>query len=211
MRAVPDRDRWLALGLLAATLAVGYLLLVHPWWTVPMRQVSSSIETLQQRELQARMQLQQRDTVEQRLLAARALEAQAPVFLPEKSVELASAGLVQRLDAVVSQVDPGGRACAISNRSPTASRAAEGRFERVTVRVRMRCGNAQTAEVLHILEGGTPLLFVDNLNIMALGRYTARSRLPQANEGGVDVEFELYGFLQPRPASVSTPGVADAG
>ena len=37
MRAVPDRDRWLALGLLAAVLVVAYFVLVHPWWTVPMR------------------------------------------------------------------------------------------------------------------------------------------------------------------------------
>ena len=30
-----DRDRWLALGLLLAALALAYLVLVHPWWTAP--------------------------------------------------------------------------------------------------------------------------------------------------------------------------------
>ena len=31
-----DRDRWFALGLLLAALALAYFVLLHPWWTVPM-------------------------------------------------------------------------------------------------------------------------------------------------------------------------------
>ena len=39
MRGIPDRDRWLALAILAGVLAVAYLVLVHPWWTAPMLEV----------------------------------------------------------------------------------------------------------------------------------------------------------------------------
>ena len=35
--AIPDRERWLALGVLAALLVLAYLVLLHPWWTVPDR------------------------------------------------------------------------------------------------------------------------------------------------------------------------------
>ena len=31
MQAVTERDRWLALGLLAVVVAAAYFILVHPW------------------------------------------------------------------------------------------------------------------------------------------------------------------------------------
>jgi general secretion pathway protein M len=44
-----ERDRWLALGLLLLALLLGYLVLLHTWWTAPMLDAQSRIETLQQR------------------------------------------------------------------------------------------------------------------------------------------------------------------
>ena len=64
---IGDRDRWLALGLLLALLAVAYAILIHPWWTVPMLEAGARVESLQQRELRQRMQLQQAPQVAQRL------------------------------------------------------------------------------------------------------------------------------------------------
>ena len=41
--AIPTRERWLGLGLLAAVLLVAYLLLLHPWWTVPMLDLQTRV------------------------------------------------------------------------------------------------------------------------------------------------------------------------
>jgi general secretion pathway protein M len=104
---------------------------------------------------------------------------------------------VQRLETVVAQASPGNRGCAISNRSPQESPSRE-RFAKVTVQVRMRCGNPELAAVLHALESETPRLFVDNLNILAQGFFF----LPGQNRGqggGLDVSFDLYGYLRPAP------------
>src|SRR5690348_5388042 len=101
MPPVSDRERWLALALLAGALLLAYLVLVHPWWTVPMQEVGAQVDAMQQRELRARMQLQQADEVSRRLREAQALEARMPSFLREDSAELATAGLVQRLETVV--------------------------------------------------------------------------------------------------------------
>ena len=78
-----------------------------------------------------------------------------PGFLPEASAELATAGLVQRLETVVLQASPGNRSCAITNRSPMTE-ATPRAFPAVVVQVRLRCGTPELAAVLHSLESGTP-------------------------------------------------------
>ena len=200
MPALPaDRDRWLALGLLLAVVALAYLVLVHPWWTVPMRQAGERISTLQERELRLRTQLQQAPEVTRRLQQVQAETRRRPGFLPETTPERATAGLVQRLETVVAQASPGNRSCAISNRSPVAESRPE-RFPRVTVQVRMRCGAPELASVLHALESGTPRMFVDNLNVLAQ-RYFFQPGQGRTQGAGLDVSFDLYGYIAPPPAA----------
>lgn len=200
------RDRWLALGLLLAALALAYLVLIHPWWTVPMRALGARIEALQQRELRVRTQLQQRPQVERQLAAAQAALGKQPGFLSEPSAELATAALTQRLETVVGQASPGNRSCAITNRSPFTAGGGE-RFPRVVVQVTLRCGVPETAAVLHALESGSPRLFVDNLNILA---QSFNFRTPNAPDsaGGLNVSFDLSGYLNP---SAAAPAPARAG
>ena len=40
------RDRWLALALLLAVLGLAYLLLVHPWFTQPLREIDADVAAL---------------------------------------------------------------------------------------------------------------------------------------------------------------------
>ena len=189
-----ERDRWLALGLLLGALALAYLLLVHPWWTAPMLETNQRIDELQQRELRLRTQLQQAPEVERRLAQVLATQRTRPGFLPETTPERATAGLVQRLETTVAQASPGNRACAITNRSPLAETRQE-RFQRVTVQVRLRCGNAELAAALHALESESPRLFVDNLNILAQRYFFLPGQ--GGRSGGLDVSFDLYGYLRP--------------
>lgn len=194
---VSNRDRWLALGLLAAALAVAYAVLIHPWFTVPMRAVEQRIESARERELRLRMQVKQAPAVERRLQEARAALARTPGFLPERSPELATAALVQRLETVVAQASPGRRACEITNRSPLQEPSRE-KYARVSVQVRLRCGTPELASVLHSLEGGTPRLFVGNLNV--LGQRVFFNPGQTSMQGGLDVSFDLYGYLPPGAA-----------
>ena len=195
--ATTDRDRWLALGLLVAALALAYFVLLHPWWTVPMMDAEDRIATLQERELRVRTQLAQAPDVERRLVQVREALRGRPGFLPEATPELATAGLVQRLEAVVAQASPGNRSCAITNRSPLSDQRPAERFPRVTVQVRLRCGTGELASVLHALESDSPRVFVDNLNILAQ-RYFYMPGQGRAQSGGLDVSFDLYGFIAPR-------------
>lgn len=201
---IGDRDRWLALGLLLALLVVAYAILIHPWWTVPMLEAGARVESLQQRELRQRMQLQQAPQVAQRLAEVGAQQGARPGFLPQSNPQLATAALVQRLETVVAEASPGNRSCAITNRSPLDPGTRE-RYARVVVQVRLRCGTRQLATVLHSLESGAPRLFIDNLNILAQRMYFDPGRGAPSASGGLDVSFDLYGYLAPTAETPSAP------
>ncbi len=198
-----ERDRWAALGLLLLALLVVYFVCVHPWFTRPLMAVQDEIQALRERELRVRVQLQQAPQVTARLNQARQLLDERPGFLPESSVELASAGLVQRLERAVLAASPGNRSCAISNRSPLPPDS-KSRFVRVAVQVRLRCGTPELASVLHSLESGAPRLFINNVNLMAQ-RYQLS---PKESGSGLDVAFELAGYL--RPGSNAAPPASDS-
>ena len=197
--AIPDRERWLALGMLAALLALAYLVLLHPWWTAPMLTLNERIADLQKRDLRARMELQQAPDVRKRLEAVQAQAARIPGFMPERTPELATSALVQRLETAVAQASPGNRSCAITNRSPLTEPRQQ-RFPRVVVQVRLRCGSPELAAVLHSLESGSPRLFIEDLNLLAPRNfYLAGQGGPQ--QGGLDISFNLYGYLRPLPGA----------
>ena len=115
------------------------------------------------------------------------------------------AGLAQRLEAVVAQASPGNRSCQISNRSPLQVEGKEP-YTRVAVQVRLRCGTPELATVLHSLEAGTPRLFVENLNVLAQ-RFFGDAQ-PGGADGGLEVSFDLVGYLRPAGAVVGGASVA---
>ncbi|HAV70471.1 MAG TPA: general secretion pathway protein GspM, partial [Stenotrophomonas sp.] len=97
---------------------------------------------------------------------------------------------------------------------PDADR--ERAFARVALQVRMRCGVPEMAAVLHTLETGSPRLFVDNLNLLAQ-RF---QQSPSETGTGLDVSFELVGYLRPgaalepgtpAPAPLALPAEQNAG
>lgn len=201
--AVPSaRDRWAALGLLLAALALIYFVTVHPWWTVPMQELQARIDDLKERDARARATLAQAPEIRKRLAEVREQSARLPGFMAERSTELATAALIQRLETAVQQASPKNRSCAIQNRSPLTEPRQE-RFPRAVVQVRLQCGVPELAMVLHSLESGSPRLFVDNLNITAQRFYFSPDQAPTG--GGVDVTFDLYGYIAP-----AAKGGADA-
>lgn len=198
------RDRWLALALLLAAIAVAYLLLVHPWFTRPLLDINQGIAELQERDQRVQAQLQQRRQVQQRLQDVQGALDGRPGFLREPTAESAAAALSTRLQDAVASASPGNRSCTISNRSPLTDTARDAQFPRVALQVRLRCGVPEMAAVLHTLETGSPRLFVDNLNLLAQ-RFQAS---PNESGTGLDVSFELVGYLKPGAASDTTAAPA---
>ena len=176
---------------LAVAAALVYLVALHWWFTVPMLRMGDEIAALRMEELTLRMEIAQKPQLEAELARVRAFEAGNPGFLQETKRQLATASLVQRLEAVVQGASPNPAACQITARTPSEASTDEP-FVRATVRVGMRCAMPELGAVLHALESGSPQLFVDNLDILS-----RRSYLGTGQEGGLlDVSFDLYGYLK---------------
>lgn len=196
MAVSANRSRAGVLAAVLLALVVAYLVLVHWWFTAPLLSMSSELDGLRQQEQELRLELAQRPQVEQQLAQVREFEAANPGFLPEANKELASAALVQRLEQVVSSASPNPNACQITARTPAEATEKE-EFERVVVQVRLRCGMAEFATVLHALEGGQPQLYVDNVDLLSRRSYLAAGA--DVGGGAIDVGFDLYGYLKTAP------------
>jgi general secretion pathway protein M len=193
MRPIPDR--WRVFGLLALVLAVAYLVLVHWWFTAPMLDLGEQVGDLSAQEQSLRAEAAQSPVLKRQLAQLQAYEASHPGFLPEASQELASAGLVQRLEQVVATASPNPNACQITARTPAQADATES-YVRVIVQVRLRCGMTELAAILHDLESNNPQLFIDNLDLLSRRSYLVGT---PDDGGAMDVSFDLYGYLRSAP------------
>ncbi|MDW8478929.1 MAG: type II secretion system protein GspM [Xanthomonadales bacterium] len=200
-----SRDRLLAVLLLLAALGLVYLLGVHWWFVAGHRALARELADLGEQAARFRGLIAQRPEIEARLAEVEALDAANPGFLQDPSFDQASATLITRLRQATERhagLSPQG--CMVLSNQPIRSREAEV-FLRVTLNVQMRCGLEAFAAVLRELEGGSPMLFVDELSIFArrFGRPVGGVALPHQPQDFIEYNFALYGYLR-------QPGGADA-
>lgn len=188
------QSRALAIGLLVLAILLAYLVGIHWWFTAPFLQARSDLIEARDQELQMRSAAQQRDLIQQRLEEVRSFESANPEFLPEANFDLAASSLIQRLQSLVDGLQAG-PACTIVSRTPFRTQSEEP-FERVTIKVRMRCEVEQLSQVLHGIESGSPQLFVTDFVVTSRRQFGARQG---AQLGAIDSSFDLYGYLRKRP------------
>lgn len=187
-----DRGRWVALGLLIAVLGMVYLLVFHLPFVSAHMEYNERIGTLTEQLNRFRAAAAQRPELEQQLERVRRYQQTNDYFLREASRGQAAAQLTNRLKQVVSANARTENSCQVLSTQPQSTREPE-QFERVTVEVRLRCDIEDLLPILHDLENGVPLVFMDEVTI-----YQQRVR---ARGGGyrdvyLDVRFKMYGYLR---------------
>ena len=145
-----------------------------------------------------RMQLQQAPQVAQRLAQVRAQQSRQPGFLPESSAELATAGLVQRLETVVAAGQP--RQPQLRDHQPLAADRTAPR----ALRARGRAG----APALRQPGAGRGAACAGKRRAAPVRRqpqhpvaqryFFCRGHGQPGGDGGLDVSFDLYGYLRRR-------------
>ena len=207
MRLMPDakHGRLLAVVLLLIALLLGYLGGVHWWFVAPILKSRAEMIELRDEEARFRAIARQRDAIRDALGEVRAFEAGNPGFLVEANFDLAASALILRLQEQIDLLQAGER-CALVSRTPFRGQGGgSGRndaesdlpFEKVTIKVRMRCEMEHLGPLLHGLESGSPQLFVSELTITGRrGTPLPQGRPGAAQQGYLDVAFDLYGYLR---------------
>jgi general secretion pathway protein M len=188
----------MAVALLIAALAIVYFGGVHWWFTARHVEIAGEMADLREQELRFRRTAAERPTVESRLAEVRQFEAGNPAFLTEMDFDSAAAGLTQRLKQIVSEHARDAQSCQIIMNQYSRPTEKE-LFERASIRVRLRCSLEEFAPILYDLESGSPMLFVDELQVWKQSGY----RAPGSNQvtSYLDVQFTLSGYMRKRGAA----------
>jgi general secretion pathway protein M len=139
--------------------------------------------------------LQQRDTLEQQLQAARRDPSSRTSLLPGEDPSAVAADLMQRsLDLVKAHAEQG-PGCQVTQRMPiTPERDSAEPYRQVKVSLTLECAMEPLANLLHDFEYGQPFLFVDNLSLRR-----ATSAPASGGAGRLQVHLLLRGYLQQAP------------
>jgi len=201
----PGKGRPLAIVLFAIVVIGAYWLFVHWWFVAPHLAMAGEISQLKQDEARFRSAIASGPLIEERLAEVGAFESASPSFLPEGDFDAAAAALFSRLKTLVAEKAEVPERCELASHNPKRS-AVEELYERVTISVHLRCDIDDFGEVLHALEGGKPLLFVDELNIYRQpaqrrgGAFSARNAIQADGAAGggyrLDIRFDIYGYLR---------------
>ena len=189
----PKDGRFLAVVLLLITLVLAYLVGIHWWFVAPHLEIAGQMQEL--REQQARFQraIAERPEIEKRVAEVKAYEQGNQAFLSETDPNAASAALIQRLKAAMSDHAKDESRC--QNVSTQSYNGGEDElYKRVTVQARLKCDLEPLAAILYDLENGKPYLFIDQVMIYKQQTYTP----PGAKTVAVplDVRFNVSGYLR---------------
>lgn len=202
MRLLPEarNSRFFAVMLLLIVLSLAYLGGVHWWFVSPHLAIAEQMDELRDQQKRFREIVAEKPELEKRLAEVRSFEQSNQAFLAQSDANAASADLIQRLKAAVTQHAPDANRCQILT-NQTINGGKPELYQRVTVQVRMRCDMEPLAEILYELETGKPYLFADQLMIYKQNYgYVPPGQKKQQQQSALDVRFNLTGYLRQRGA-----------
>lgn len=191
----PEQGRFLALVLLLIAVLAGYYLCVHWWFTAPHLDIAEQIAELKQQERGFRETVAGRPLLEKQLAEVDRYEQGNPAFLAESDFDAAAAGLIQHFKQVVASHVTDPARCQMLTNSSSRNNQPE-RFERVTLKLRLRCDLEPFAGILYDLENDSPVLFIDDLQIFRQQGYLQPGRNKISTY--LDIRLDLYGYIRHR-------------
>jgi general secretion pathway protein M len=182
--------------LLVISLLLVYLLCFH-WFILRHLDYSEEISGLDAQLDRYRKVAAQKEQVEEQLQLLQNRRTESNLFLEEGDFNEAAAAMSERLNQMLGSFAD--ENCQIVSRQPVRARVVE-RFEKVTVNVRMRCDIEDLMQMLYSLETGVPMIFAEELTVIK-PRTRRRSNQAVANDGSLDIRFNMSGYLRSTSSS----------
>ena len=204
---LPDKERQrpLAWLLLAIALILVYYLFAHRF-ILRHLELNDQVDQLARSEGSFRALIEARPALEQRLAELRQTSAQSDYFLQQQNVNLASSELTTRLKEMISLHADDPENCEVLQQQNMRVDEEE-RFQKVAIKVRMRCEIEDLSKVLYHIESGAPYLFVDDLTIYRQVTRRRRGR-ELVQEKMLDVRFDLAGYIRQPGAQEADSSIA---
>ncbi len=182
-------SRFAALALSAGVVFALYVLVVAP---IVAAYAETDAAVTQAAELLDRYRrvAAARPALQERLDALESRQSEIGTYLGGHTDALAGAELQELVNATVAKGGGGLRSVQIL---PVQT---DGGFRRIGVRVQMTATIAQVLRVLHGLEAGSTLLFVDNLEV-SNRRARRRRNQPVQMDPTLLMRLDLFGYLRP--------------
>ena len=194
MQVIPDQKnaKSTAIMLLVIASLLVYLLVFH-WFILRHGEYAEEIGDLRDQLNRFQTVASQREGLQADLGEIRSSQKDLDLFLEDPEFDQAAAAMSSSIGNMVRS--QAGQSCQIVSRQPVRPKVQE-RFQKVTVNVRMRCDAQDFLKILYAMETGTPLMLVDDLNIIRpRTRRRARGAEPAA-QGALDVRFNVSGYLK---------------
>jgi len=195
MQVIPDQKNAKSTAVMLFVIAalLVYLLVFH-WFILRHSEYAEEIGGLREQLNRFQTVATQRESLQTELGEIRGSQKDLDLFLGDPAFDEAAATMSGKIGEMVrSQASA---ACQIVSRQPVRPKVQE-RFQKVTVNVRMRCDAEDFLKILYTMETGTPLMLVDDLNIIR-PRTRSRSRNAKAvaQQGALDIRFNVSGYLK---------------
>ena len=185
-------SRTTAVLLLVIALILVYLAFFH-WFFIRHVSYANDLDELREQLGRFEAVAAQREPTEEKLKEIREGREDSSLFLTGADFNEAAAAMSDRLSGMVqTQADDD---CQIVSRQPVRPRVQE-RYVRVTVNVRMRCRAEDMLKILHRLESATPMVMVDDLNVVRPRARSRANRNQPAVADTLDIRFNMSGYLR---------------
>lgn len=191
MFTTPWISRLAAMLLLIVALVAAYTFLLEPI-VVGYRETDRQIEDVREQLARYHRLAAMRPVLEDQMRQSDGETSSEGYYLSGGTDALAAAGLQDQVNALVQ-----GKGGSLRSLQPMPGIDEQG-FRRITLRVQMTATSEALFEILYALEAGTPILFVDNLDIQSrFIRHRPKEGDLQAapDEPLLTVGFDLFGYM----------------
>ena len=196
-----ELGRWYALVLLLIIVLVIYFLFFHGFVS-EHGMMNEETKELEQDRIEYTELKSQIPELQKRINQVKEKVGDNTSFLIADTYNLGTAELNHILKNVVNANTDNRSDCNIVSNTGSADRDPD-QFEKIIVKVRMRCHFGKMMKILSDLENYIPILFVDKLELdqRTVRRRSSRKNQPPPARPMLDVRFELFAYMN-KPVKV---------
>lgn len=196
MKLDKNMNRWAALLVLMMLAVIVYFLFFHHFF-VAHAGMNDSIGELNQSRQKYINQAAKSPKLKDKLKEVKLQVGSNDEFLKAETKNLGNAELTSTFKNIFNEQGAETAECQIVSQQPTQDRDLD-QFEKVVLRVRMRCQYEIFANILARLEQNLPSLFINDLRIEArnVSRYRRKGKDSEPAAETVEIRFELFAYLK---------------